>query len=219
MLKGQNGVTLVALVVTIIVLLILTGVSLSMVLGQNGVLTQASTAVVEQTRADVTEKVTTALTSIETEYQGKWAKDTSLKRDEFYTVGNFKDQFTGTVKVFLLDSTAIVKDGMEVVATASLADDVELESRKLYLVMLDENGSTSFTFIAFTNKKFDTAPTINGENKSKAAGSGYVSYVDVSDEEIATYEVEKDENGEIAKGTLTLTEDGLNSTTIVLPTN
>ncbi len=44
MLKGQNGVTLVALVVTIIVLIILAGVSIAMILGDNGVVTQAQHA-------------------------------------------------------------------------------------------------------------------------------------------------------------------------------
>lgn len=44
MLKGQNGVTLVALVVTIIVLIILAGVSIAMILGDNGVVTQAQEA-------------------------------------------------------------------------------------------------------------------------------------------------------------------------------
>ena len=41
MLKEQKGVTLVALVVTIIVLIILAGVSISMVIGNNGIATRA----------------------------------------------------------------------------------------------------------------------------------------------------------------------------------
>ncbi len=41
MLKGQKGITLVALVVTIIVLIILAGVSISLVLGDNGIVTKA----------------------------------------------------------------------------------------------------------------------------------------------------------------------------------
>ena len=44
-MKNKNGITLIALVITIIVLLILAGVSISLTLGQNGVLTQAKTAV------------------------------------------------------------------------------------------------------------------------------------------------------------------------------
>ena len=41
MLKGQKGITLVALVITIIVLIILAGISISLVLGQNGLFNKA----------------------------------------------------------------------------------------------------------------------------------------------------------------------------------
>lgn len=41
MLKGQKGITLVALVVTIIVLIILAGVSIALVLGDNGLINKA----------------------------------------------------------------------------------------------------------------------------------------------------------------------------------
>lgn len=41
-MKKQNGVTLIALVITIIVLLILAGVSIAMLTGENGILNQAT---------------------------------------------------------------------------------------------------------------------------------------------------------------------------------
>lgn len=41
MLKGQKGITLVALVITIIVLIILAGVSIALVLGDNGIIQKA----------------------------------------------------------------------------------------------------------------------------------------------------------------------------------
>ena len=44
MFKQERGITLVALVVTIVVLLILAGVSISMVLGQNVIVTKAQDA-------------------------------------------------------------------------------------------------------------------------------------------------------------------------------
>ena len=44
MLKKENGVTLVALVITIIVLLILAGVTLAMVMGESGIFGKANTA-------------------------------------------------------------------------------------------------------------------------------------------------------------------------------
>jgi type II secretory pathway pseudopilin PulG len=41
MLKGQKGITLVALVVTIVVLIILAAVSITLVLGDNGIVKKA----------------------------------------------------------------------------------------------------------------------------------------------------------------------------------
>ena len=44
MLKGQKGITLVALVITIIVLLILAGITISLTLGQDGIIKRAEEA-------------------------------------------------------------------------------------------------------------------------------------------------------------------------------
>ena len=44
MFKGQKGITLVALVITIIVLLILAGITISLTLGQNGIINRAQEA-------------------------------------------------------------------------------------------------------------------------------------------------------------------------------
>ena len=44
MLKNKKGITLVALVVTIVVLLILAGVSINLVLGDNGIIAKAKDA-------------------------------------------------------------------------------------------------------------------------------------------------------------------------------
>ena len=43
-MKNQRGVTLVALVVTIIVLIILAGISINLILGDNGIITIAKRA-------------------------------------------------------------------------------------------------------------------------------------------------------------------------------
>ena len=52
MLKNQKGITLIALVITIIVLLILAGVSIAMLTGNNGILTQATNANTQSLKAD-----------------------------------------------------------------------------------------------------------------------------------------------------------------------
>ena len=53
----NKGITLIALVITIIVLLILAGVSIAMLTGENGILTQAQNAKKETERAKIIEEV------------------------------------------------------------------------------------------------------------------------------------------------------------------
>ena len=72
-MRDQKGITLVALVITIIVLLILAGVSISLVLGQNGVLTQASNAVITNAKATALQELQMAAADINMEYTSKKA--------------------------------------------------------------------------------------------------------------------------------------------------
>ena len=55
--KGEKGITLIALIVTIVVLLILAGVSIAMLTGNNGILTQAQEAKKETESASLEEKI------------------------------------------------------------------------------------------------------------------------------------------------------------------
>ena len=60
-MKNTRGITLIALVITIIVLLVLAGVSLSLVLGDNGVLNKAQNATTETRNAEEKEKIEMAV--------------------------------------------------------------------------------------------------------------------------------------------------------------
>ena len=60
-LKEQKGITLIALVITIIVLLILAGVSIAMLTGENGILNQANKAKTETGYKGAEEKVKLAI--------------------------------------------------------------------------------------------------------------------------------------------------------------
>ncbi len=64
MLKEQKGITLIALVITIIVLLILAGVSIAMLTGQNGILTKATTSKTETAKAEVMERINMELNAV-----------------------------------------------------------------------------------------------------------------------------------------------------------
>ena len=57
MLREKKGITLIALVITIVVLLILAGVTIATLTGENGILTQAGKAKVETDKASALEAV------------------------------------------------------------------------------------------------------------------------------------------------------------------
>ena len=63
-MKKQNGITLIALVITIIVLLILAGVSIAMLTGENGILTKAKESTTATTEGEKYEAVKLALAEI-----------------------------------------------------------------------------------------------------------------------------------------------------------
>ena len=69
-LKGRRGITLIALVITIIVLLILAGVSIAMLTGQNGILTQAQNAKTTTADKRAEEKIKLAVMAARAQSEG-----------------------------------------------------------------------------------------------------------------------------------------------------
>ena len=78
--KANSGITLIALVITIIVLLILAGVSIAMLTGQNGILTQAQNSKQATEKAEVKERAQTDIVGVQTETESTEISKTALKR-------------------------------------------------------------------------------------------------------------------------------------------
>ena len=78
-MKNKNGITLIALVITIIVLLILAGVSISLVMGDNGILKKAQGAVNKYSEAEIVEQIKLAYSA----YQMAKAGGTSETAQKF----------------------------------------------------------------------------------------------------------------------------------------
>ena len=79
MRREQKGITLIALVITIIVLLILAGVSIAMLTGENGILTKATQSTKETAKGEATEAIKLAVSTIKTEMlDGTTAKNTTI---------------------------------------------------------------------------------------------------------------------------------------------
>ena len=79
--KERNGITLIALVVTIIVLLILAGVSIAMLTGENGILTQAQNAKNKTEEAEEKEKIQLATYSAQLEDNNYKLTEGNLQRE------------------------------------------------------------------------------------------------------------------------------------------
>ena len=75
-LKDKKGITLIALVVTIVVLLILAGVTIAMLTGENGIINQAKNAKEESLMSELEELVDLALMEYKTDKES--GKDTDL---------------------------------------------------------------------------------------------------------------------------------------------
>ena len=73
--KKQEGITLIALVVTIVVLLILAGTSIAMLTGDNGIITNAQKSQMENAKSEVIEKMNMAYNAAYSEARIKMATD------------------------------------------------------------------------------------------------------------------------------------------------
>ena len=80
-MKNNKGITLIALVITIIVLLILAGVSIAMLTGDNGILTKATESTTATDLAEVLERVNMELNA---------QMANAMAGDSFDTVGDIE---------------------------------------------------------------------------------------------------------------------------------
>ena len=78
--KRNTGITLIALIVTIVVLIILAGVSINMLVGENGIITQAQQSKIENEKAEIIEKIQLEIADKQTENLG------TINEDEFYEI-------------------------------------------------------------------------------------------------------------------------------------
>ena len=145
--KNQKGITLIALVITIIVLLILAGVSIATLMGDNGILTRASDAkeqteiasVKEQAQLDITnwvadkmengedatvntpEKVKEILEAANSSNENKYYKE--LQTDKIITPSGYEVPYE---ELYTTDTTGEVTE----VTAANYGDKVDYVFRK-----------------------------------------------------------------------------------------
>ena len=85
MRKQNNGITLIALVITIIVLLILAGVSIATLTGDNGLLTKSNEAVVENEKGEERDQVALAYQAVKLDELADSDSDDDITADNLKT--------------------------------------------------------------------------------------------------------------------------------------
>ena len=111
-IKKQKGITLIALVITIIVLLILAGVSIAMLTGNNGILTQANNSKIKQSHGAVKEAISLAYNEWQIEINT--GSTTKLASTETVIInGEEEKSNAGTGETFLqfIESKGYIKEG------------------------------------------------------------------------------------------------------------
>ena len=118
-MRNIRGITLVSLVITIIVMLILAGVSLSMVMGENSVIEQADQAVKESEKAKAKEELTLMLAGYTIQ-----AYTTQMNFNDYLNykvsdgvISTFQEQVVGTESKYIIEKDGYtfeaVKNGKE----------------------------------------------------------------------------------------------------------
>ena len=175
--EAQKGITLIALVITIIVLLILAGVSIAMLTGQNGILTQAQNAKTTTENKSAEEKVKLAI-------MGARADDGTL------TVGKLRTElanYGGTVEGDTFPVTATV-DGKSF--TVDDKGNVELAGEKQPVTRegIEVGDYVSYTPDTATEKTYDA---------DKLKKGGYTSTQTVKKEDLNWRVLRKNDDGSI----------------------
>ena len=109
-MKNQRGITLIALVITIIVLLILAGVSIAMLTGENGILNKATSSRSATNEAEAVERINLALNAVKAEIFDQQVNQQSWK------------PLTGSANSYALQTaitTTLGSDGFATAATST----------------------------------------------------------------------------------------------------
>ena len=155
-LKKERGITLIALVITIIVLLILAGVTIASITGENGILSKATQASQKTTQEKEREEIKMAVTSDNMKYI------TGDERESEDYIENFQkelDNIAGTGKTIVEDDKVTYK-----------------ETGNVYYIKYedDENGNLKTNIETreeyFSDKKYETGDLTDDEKTQLESG-------------------------------------------------
>ena len=94
-MENKNGITLMILVITIILLLILAGISVLLVIDNTGILSKSTKAIEENRMLEAKEKIELSWAACESEYLSGKAADSSIDGKDIFTRENLNKHLSG----------------------------------------------------------------------------------------------------------------------------
>lgn len=162
-MRNQKGITLVALVVTIVVLLILAGTSIAMLAGDSGIITNAQQSKAANTEGEVVDKIKMAFNTIKTEVVVK----SSINAD-------YNAQAAETEKA--LAQTIVDELGLSATIVSGTATTAEKGYSVLYTAT---SGSTAGTIVVtYTDSMFGSTGDYNAIEMTITIQAGNVTLAD-----------------------------------------
>ena len=141
-MKSTKGITLISLVITIIILLILVGVSINLLIGQNGLINISINSKIQTDIASIKEKIQIDILGKQAEKEGKISEDSLKKILEEYGVLSEEEKLT--------DKTLTTKEGNYEIKVSDIFKGITVK---------DILKEPTFTTVA-------NAPDISGFNKN-----------------------------------------------------
>lgn len=166
-LKNKNGITLIALVITIIVLLILAGVTIATLAGENGILTRASEASEQTTIGQEKEQIELAYSSVLSNKLGDGVTSGESQDELDKIVGDEKTSVTGgsILKVTFTDTNNVYT----ISSNQGIEEYKKAEVTPVYAYLCDEDGNgTGETLVLSSTETIEgyTISTNYGDNEA-----------------------------------------------------
>ena len=209
-LKASNGITLIALVITIIVLLILAGISISMLSGDNSILQKATDAKTNTDNAQIQERINLAYHSALVDGQGELTEPSLEKElknefnkstldegwiDKTSVTGKWKITIDGIsllVPAGVANETpSIINYGSKTAETVEVGDDITIDTEKFKVLKKSSDGKT-ITAIPYYNLVLNSDPIIQATADNAGTSVGNAGTIAFSSAESSNYEANKD---------------------------
>lgn len=93
--NSQKGVTLIALIVTIIVLVILAGVTISSLIGDDGIVVETQVAAEDTQKATAKDELVLAWSNLDLQYWKAKAQDNNIQKSDYFNLENLNSKLKG----------------------------------------------------------------------------------------------------------------------------